>query len=274
MKTNRPKSWMAVYAAVLTATVAFRASADQPAMTASPDKNYTGTIASVNLEDHTINVKNWLFGEKFNLGANCTYMVLDGSTGVINDLAPGDKVAVSYESVNGVLVADRVNVQPIRCEGEVVSIDPTAHTMTVHSRGSDKTFIVAEACNVVLRDNKPGTLANIQTGDHVAVTFETPNDKPMAEAISQTSIEFEGTLTAVDLGDKTLKVKSLFGEKTFNVGDDCVIMANGNPSGQLSDLKLNDKIVCNYDEVNGVNVANRIAPAEAQSSTVAVNPGT
>jgi Cu/Ag efflux protein CusF len=101
------------------------------------------------------------------------------------------------------------------------------------------------------------------------VTYETPNEKPTVEQIAQTSIEFTGSLTAIDLGAKTLKAKSLFGEKAFNVGDDCVIMLNGKPDGQLSDLKPDDKLVFSYNEVNGVNVVNRIAPAGAQMNPVA-----
>jgi len=44
--------------------------------------------------------------------------------------------------------------------------------------------------------------------------------------------------------------------------------------GQLSDLKPNDKLVFNYDEVNGVNIVNRIATApEPKPETTSVQPG-
>ena len=57
----------------------------------------------------------------------------------------------------------------------VKAIDPTARTMTLHVRGLDKTFQIASDCNVLLRDDKPGRLADIQTGNHVTVTYETPD---------------------------------------------------------------------------------------------------
>jgi hypothetical protein len=49
---------------------------------------------------------------------------------------------------------------------------------------------------------------------------------------------------------------------------------NGKINGQLADLKPNDKLVFSYDEINGVNVANRIAPAgiAQQSETTAAQP--
>ncbi len=116
----------------------------------------------------------------------------------------------------------------------------------------------------------PATLTDIQTGNHVTVTYETPGGTLTARQIAQTSIEFTGILTAIDLGEKTLKAKALFGSKKFNVADDCAIIINGRTGGQLSDLKPNDKLVFSYDEINGVNVVNRIAPAmETQPGSVA-----
>jgi len=154
----------------------------------------------------------------------------------------------------------------------VQAIDPTAHTLTLHLRATDKSIQIASNCVVVLRDEKSGTLADIQTGDHVTVTYETPDDTPTAWQIAQTSMEFTGRLTAIDLGEKTLKARSLFTSKKFNVADNCAIVINGKTDGQLSDLQPNDRLVFSYDEINGVNVVNRIAPVEAQTNSIVSVP--
>jgi hypothetical protein len=101
----------------------------------------------------------------------------------------------------------------------------------------------------------------------VTVTYETPDGTPTAREIAQTSMEFTGTLTAIDLGEKTVKAKAMFDTKKFNVADNCAIVINGKTDGQLSDLKPNDKLVFSYDEINGINVVNRIAPAEVQPNS-------
>jgi hypothetical protein len=270
MKTMRSKNWMAVCTAVLTTTAVFRASADQTATAARPEKSYTGTVVSVDPKELTLKAKGFILSRQFNLGTACSYALLDKEPGTANDLRLGEKVKISYQNVEGVLVADRIEQQPMRNEGMVQAVDPTAHTLTLHFRGMDKTFQIANDCGVALRDEKSGTLADIQAGNHVTVTYETPDGKLMARQIAQTSIEFAGALTAIDLGEKTLKAKSLFGSKKFNVADDCAIVINGKIDGQLSDLKPNDKLVFSYDEINGVNVVNRIAPApEAQANSVA-----
>jgi hypothetical protein len=200
---------------------------------------------------------------------------VDKPAGTIGDLRPGQRVMVVYQESHGVLVAGRVTQQPVRCEGTVKAYDPIQRTMTLHTRGMDKTFQIAGDCRVVLRDDKSGAMTDIQPGNYVTVTYETPNDKLTAWKIAQTSESFSGSLTAIDLDTKTIKAKALFDTKKFTLGDNCAIVVNGKINGQLSDLKPNDKLVFSYEEINGVNVANRIAPAGTaqQSETTAAQPG-
>jgi hypothetical protein len=268
MKTTRSRNWMAVCAAVLTATAVFCASADQTPAAARPEKSYTGTVASVDPKDNTLEIKGFVLSKKFNLGAACDYVLLDKGAGTVNDLRLGEKVTVSYQDAHDVLIANRVEQQPMRFDGMVAAIDPDKHMLTLHRSVGDKELQIADDCKIVLRDEKPGTFADIHPGNHVTVTYETPSGTATAREIAQTSMEFTGTLTAIDLGEQTLKAKAMFGTKKFNVADNCAIVINGRTDGQLSDLKPNDKLVFSYDEINGINVVNRIAPAEAQANSV------
>lgn len=258
---------MALCASVLTAATVVTASTDQTAAAAKPEKNYTGTVVSVNPAEHTLAVRGFLFSKKFNLGDNCTYVLLEKPAGTIGDLRPGEKVAVKYQDASGVLVADHVKQEPMRYEGMVTAISPENQTLTVHVRGMDKKFQIADNCAVVLRNDKSGTLNDIQVGNHVTVTYETPNDTLMARQIAQTSATFTGTLTAIDLGERTVKAKTLFDTKKFNLADNCAIVLNGKPDGQLSDLRPDEQLVFSYNDVNGVNVVNRIANANAAPQT-------
>ncbi len=274
MKTTRLGNWTAVCAAFLTATAVFRASADQATTTVQPEKNYTGTVVSVDPKELTLTAKGWIFSKRFNLGAACSYATLDKSPGTVGDLRPGEKVVIRYQDANGVLVADRVEQLPMRYVGMVKTVDPGAHTLTLHLTGRDETLQIANDCGVMLRGDKSGSLTDIQPGDHVTVIYEEPGGKVVARQIAQTSSEFTGSLTAIDLETKIVKAKSAFATKKFNVGDDCAIVVNGKPDGRLSDLKPDEKLVFNYDEINGVNIVNRIAPAESRPDSVAANTRT
>ncbi|HEY2329725.1 MAG TPA: hypothetical protein VGI63_07925 [Verrucomicrobiae bacterium] len=265
MKTTRSKTWLAVCVSVLT-VAAFRAPADQAATAAKPEKSYTGTVASVDPKEHVLSVNGWvMFKKAFNLGEGCTYTLLEKNSASAADLRPGEKVVVSYQDVHGVLIADRVEQEPMRYEGMVKAIDPDKRTMTLREP-MDKHLAIAEDCKIVLRDGKTGTFADLKIGSHVTVTYETPGSKPVAREIAQTSQAFTGELTAIDLDEKTVKAKTVFASKKFLVADNCAIVINGKTDGQLADLKINDRLVFNYDEISGVNVANRIAPAEAQAA--------
>lgn len=263
MKTTTTKTWLAVWTSVLMATAGQMAVADQPAAGAKPDKTYTGTVVSVDPKEHLLNVKGWVFSKKeFNLGDNCAYVLLDKNPAEIGDLRAGQKVIVSYQDSHGVLIAGRVQQEAMRYEGMVKAMDPEKHLLTLHRSGSDKNIQLADDCQVVLRNGKAGAFTDIKVGNHVTVTYETPGDKLTAREIAQTSIEFAGTLTAIDLDTRTVKAKATFTSKKFNLADNCAIVINGRPDGKLADLKPNDRLVFSYDEINGINVANRIAPAD------------
>lgn len=292
MKTTRVKQWTAAGAAALTAAAVCGAAAGQPATNATPanppataatpERSYTGTVISVNPQERELRVKAWALSKKtFNLGDNCAYALLfttmQNNHGTANDLRPGEKVTVGYEDAHGVLIAERIEQQPVRLEDTVAAIDPGRHILTLHRQGFDKDLRIGDGCIVMLCGQKPGSLANIHPGDHVTVTYELPNGRPTAREIAQTSQTFIGTLTAIDLGEKTVKAKSLFDSKRFKVGDDCAIVINGKLGGKLSDLKPDERLVFNFDEVNGVNVVNRIGtvPAEEQAkeNMITTRPG-
>ena len=256
---------------VLTATAALRASADSMATAAKPEKEYTGMVTAIDPTERTLNVRKWgLWSKKFSLGDSCACTIADKAAGTISDLRPGQRVQVGYQNAHGVLVADSVAQQPMRHDGTVMAIDPIQHTMVLRGHGMDRTFQIANDCKVVLRDYKAGVLGDIQTGNYVTVTYEEPNATPTAQRIAQTSETFTGSLTAIDLQEKTVKAKGLLETKKFNVGDNCAIMVNGKPDGKLSDLKPNDKLTFDYDEIAGINVVNRIAPPETSTKNVVV----
>ncbi len=273
MKTKALRAWAVVCLSALTATAAYRASADDAsanATAAKPDKTYTGTIVSVDSKEHLLDVKGFLFSnKKFNLGDSCAYTIVGQDTGAIGDLRPGQKVTVGYQDAHGVLVADRVTQQPMRDEGMVKAIDPATQTLTLHLGVMDKKFQLPADCEVTLHGDKAGTVADIQPGNHVRITYEVPNGKPTARQIAQTSETFTGDLTAIDLDQKTIKAKAMFATKKFNLGDDCAVVINGKPNGKLTDLRPGESLTFSYDNINGVNVANRIAPANGSGSAVA-----
>lgn len=263
---------MAVCASVLTLT-AFTAAADQAATAAQTDKNYTGTVISVNPNGSTLKVKGLLFSKNFNLGKNCSYALWNKPAGAVTDLRAGEKVKVAYQDVSGVLVVDRIQQEPLTDQGMVKSVDLAAHTLTLRSGWRNKTIQIPDSCLVTLSGDKSGSLVDVQPGYYVTVTYELPNDKPVAREIEQTGTTFTGELRAVNLEDQTVIAKSLFGIDTLHLAENCAIVINGKPNGHLSDLKLGDRMAFNYEDVNGVKIVNSIEdePMTRESETASVH---
>lgn len=268
MKTKTLQAGLAVCAGVLTLT-AIQSSAGEctgkAAARQENSNNYTGTVVAVNPNGRTLEVRgSWLSNKTFNLGDSCAYVLWNQQPGAIGNFRPGDAVTVNYQDASGVLVADRIEQRPMRCTGTVKNIDPGAHTLTLNSGWRDETFQMPENCQIVLYNAKSGAIGDVQAGNHVAITYETPEGKPTAQQIAQTSELFTGELTAVDLTGRTIKADTAFGLKTFHLANNCAIMENGKIGGKLSDLQLGREFAISYDNLNGVNVVNRIA-AKPQS---------
>lgn len=270
MKTCNTTKQMAALAAVFlgVAVMNSRADQDQSTPAAGKERNYKGTIVSYDAQTHVVRVKSWtLLSQQFALGDNCRYVMLNKPRGSSADLRLGEKVTVRYQKSHGVRIASQIEQQPMQFVGKVASIDFNKHEMIVHQPGLDKPLNIAMDCNVMLRNHRSGVLTDIKPGDHVTVTYEIPNGEPTARQIAQTSSEFVGKLTAINLDNQTLRARDMFSDKKFNLANNCVIVVNGRAGGKLNELKPNDRLAFDYDSINGVNVVNRIAPAPDESQT-------
>jgi hypothetical protein len=127
----------------------------------------------------------------------------------------------------------------------------------------NKTFMLANDCQVVGHGKGSVTLENVKWGDRVTVVYEVPEDKLVARKIELPDTVFTGSLAAVDAADRTVTAgKRYLGDRKFHLADDCVIIANGKFNGRMSDLRVGRDYELNYQSVGGVNVVDRIAPAE------------
>lgn len=270
--TTKSKNWMAVRSSILTAASGFRTAAQQIGIAPAPEKNYTGTVAAIDPKEHVLNVRGWTRRRKsFNLSDHCECSQLENKRAAVDDLRPGEKVTVRYLKVEGVRIAVRVEQQPMRLHGMIRKLDAESRTLTLHQKPFDHELRWTDDCEIILHDDQPGTIADLEIGNQVTVTYEAPDNVLTGRRIEQTSIQYAGTLIAIDLDDKMVKAKSLSGVKKFSVAANCAVLIYGRLDGRLEDLRPEDKLIVSYDEINGVNIANRIAVVEIALETLA-NP--
>lgn len=252
---------LAVWLPVVTSAVALSAYADGQVAGRGREKNWSGTVTAVDPKEKTLKVKGVFLTKTFNVGESCEVSLGDGRAAALNELRPGQRVHVRYTDASGVFVANRIGEEKLVYTGTVERIDAATRTLTVGGKAASRTFRIDDECKVLLKDDKAGALADVQRGHTVRVTYEVPGGSPVAHRIEQKSASFEGTLTAIDVPERTVKAKHLLGSKRFVLADGCRILVNGNGTAELGDLRIGQRLTFSFDEVDGVNVVNRIASA-------------
>lgn len=231
-------------------------------------KTWRGTITAVDASGHTLSVKRALLTKKFNLGEHCAITAVNKQTAALTDLRPGEKVIVRYQDAEGVLVANRIAERALHYHGTVNGIDQNTRTVTMEQAPlykpfrAPRKFRLANDCKVTLWNGREGTLADMHPGDRISITYELPDRSPVAYRIGEKSSTFLGALEAVDLPARTVKAREKSSEKKFNLADDCRIIVSGEKAGHMKDLVRGQPYRFTYEEVNGVNVLERIAPAQ------------
>lgn len=228
------------------------------AAAAPQEKSLKGVVAAVSQPDKTIRVKNFWHTRTMNLADDCKVVFQDKPAASPADLRPGQQVEVRFEDAQGVLVAREIMQKNQTYRGYIASIDPAKRVLVVRHRMLDKTFRIADDCRVVLRDEKAGAPGELQPGQSVMLVFETPDGVATAREITQHSKTFNGSLTAIDLNERTLKARAFLGSRKFSLSSGCRIVIEGKPDGELRDLRIGDRVVFNYEDVNGVLVADRV----------------
>jgi hypothetical protein len=243
------------------------ARADTPSKSTA-DKSFKGMSLRFDTGENSVWMKSFWGAKRFNIADDCKINDLSASTGEksswsVKDLRPGQELEIKFINSHGVLVAHEITRLEMAVTGTVTAIDPSGHTLVVHRSGNNKKFDFSDECKVALRDGKSGAFADVQPGHRVTVTYESPDGVDTARRVAQTSYNFSGTLTAIDLNDRTVKAKSFLDTKQFNLADDCAIVVNGKLVGKLNELRLGDKLNLSYDDLNGVKVVSRIATGES-----------
>jgi hypothetical protein len=126
-------------------------------------------------------------------------------------------------------------------------------------------FTVSDKCRFLARGKEQGSWEDLKVNQKVNVSYEVEPDGLVAYKIELRSESFSGLLDAIDVSGRTLRVKYLLTVKRFNLADDCEIIVNGRKGAKLADLKLGQSVDLNYENVDGVMVAQRIVQGDSNA---------
>lgn len=258
-KANPPRTAVLGLSLLLLATT--QLAADGGGETgAAPDtaSQFKGTVRQVHKVEKTVSVKNFWGTRTFALADDCRITLEESSGGALKDLEPGHRVTVDYVRHDGVRIAREIKQENLEYTGHIAALDPTNRTLRVKSRVLDRVFSAGPDCPVIFRDGRSHDFAELKLGHRVTVTYLTPDKAHLARRINQGSLEFSGKVEALDAGTDTVKAGGLASSRTFRLGDGCQIVVAGQPGGELKNLRIGDRVLFHYEDVDGVLVANRL----------------
>ena len=258
---------------LVSAALALSVKADQQATETIKEKAWTGFLTAVNVRNQTLTARHGLLTRVFNLGGKCPITTMDKQAAALADLVPGEKVQIHYQEVGGVLVANRVAEQALRYDGRLHAFDPQVAALTMEQAPvlkpfrAPKTFHMAADCKVLLRNGDKGSVADLQPGGRVSVIYNLAHGTPVAYRIRDLSLEFVGTVKGIDLEGRTVEAGEKSATKKFKLADNCRLVLGNEKLGRPKDLQVGQKYRFTYEQVNGINVVDWIAPTGQPSPT-------
>src|SRR6266496_5192696 len=225
MKSARVQLLMAMWTTML--LLALTGWAGAPAPSTPMTKSFKGTVTAVDQKEKTLAVRGFWTTRTFNVGDHCKVSLEDKAEAELKDLRPGHRVEVRYQDNGGVKVAGYVVQKNLLFTGHISAIDPSNRILKVKRGTVSETFVAGDRCNVIIREDRNRTLADLRIGHKVTVSYSSPGAMKVAQKIEQTGETFTGTIEVIDADTRTLKAQHLLSEKKFNLANDCPIVLGG-----------------------------------------------
>lgn len=136
---------------------------------------YTGHIAALNATNQTLRVKSGLRDRVFTLAPDCRVIFRDGKPRDFSELKVGHRVTVKYLTPDEVNLARSIEQRSLEYTGRVDAIDARTDTVKAGSLVANRTFRLADGCQIVVNDATGGGLKNLRIGDRVTFHYEDVN---------------------------------------------------------------------------------------------------
>ena len=159
---------------------------------------FTGYIFAIDSAKRTLAIKHGTFTRDFALADDCTVVIKGDNTKTLDDLKVGHTVNVVYESVNGSLQARRIEQRSPTFVGTIKAIDAETRTVKARDLLAEKTFHLADGCQIVVGGKPGGSLSDLRIGDRFAFTYEDTDGVLVANRIGRekASAGMESALTS------------------------------------------------------------------------------
>ena len=146
---------------------------------------FTGYINAIDPAKRTLTVKHGTFTRNFAVATDCAVVIKDDNTRTLDDLKVGHTVNVIYESANDSPLARRIEQKSPTFVGTIKAIDAETRTVKARDLLAEKTFHLADGCQIVTSGKPGGSLSDLRIGDRFAFTYEDTDGVLVANRIGR-----------------------------------------------------------------------------------------
>lgn len=159
---------------------------------------FTGHIVSLDATNKTFRVKAAMIDRNFSVAPDCKVIFHDGKSRDFTELKIGHRVTVKYLTPDDVHLARTIEQKSLEYAGRVDAIDARTDTVKAGSLVANRTFRLADNCQIIVAGRAGGELKNLRIGDRVTFHYEnvdgvlvanrlelaTPAEEPAVERLS------------------------------------------------------------------------------------------
>jgi len=146
---------------------------------------FTGYISAIDRVKRTLTVKHGTFTRDFAVAPDCAVVIKDNDTKTLDDLEVGHTVNVIYEMANDSPLARRIEQKSPTFVGTIKAIDAETRTVKAKDLLAEKTFHLADGCQIVTGGKPGGSLRDLRIGDRFAFTYEDTDGVLVANRIGR-----------------------------------------------------------------------------------------
>lgn len=142
--------------------------------------------------------------------------------------------------------------------GTLRNVDPSSRALRVKTFLSSRVFEVGKSCKIYLEDKPDATIADLVPGQKVEVSYQDYDGVRVATSVEQQNQTLTGAVLAVDLNDRTFRVKDGWFSKQFNAGPDCRLILRDGSVHTFKDLEIGERVTVKYVTPESGNLAQEI----------------
>jgi len=151
------------------------------------------------------------------------------------------------------------------CSGRLIFINRPGQIMRIKTGLlSEKDFRLSAGCSYGLWGVNGGNVSGFRPGQKVVVRFVNSPGCRIADRVEQCPVQYEGTVTAIDLNENRLILHRDGMDRTIQLADGCPVALRSGKIGVLNDLQPGDFVAVTYEVPNGRPIARQISQIDSQ----------